>query len=239
VTTKARPRSQLSKADARLRRGGRANPFDRILLWRSTRRYIDGLWVGTFERKPKRILQRVKAALALIKTYDRPRYDRIVRDLDRVWVRLVPHGIGCYKAAINTCELDPRFVLAQTSTPEVIAAAIVHEATHARLMRCGIGYEEGLRARVEAVCFRREIAFAARLPNGAEVRERAQRSLEFYSADELWTDAALAERHLEGALAALRHLGMPEWLVRTMPTLRAWVGRIRGLRRRSRNAGSD
>jgi len=41
----------------------------------------------------------------------------------------------------------------------------VHEATHARLRRYGIGYEEGLRQRVEEANFRRELAFAsARAP---------------------------------------------------------------------------
>jgi hypothetical protein len=227
VTTRDRPRSQRPKADARLRRRGRASLSDRFELWLSTCRYVDGLWVGTNEGKPEPILRRVEAALTLIKAYDRPRYGHVLRDLDRVWVRVIADGLACYNAATNTCELDTRFVLAEASTPEVIAAAIVHEATHARLMRCGIGYEEGLRARVEVVCFRREIAFAARLPNGGEARERAERSLEFYSADELWTDAAFAERHLDGALAALRHLGAPEWLVRTVAAIFAWRHGIR------------
>ena len=144
-----------------------------------------------------------------------------------MWVRVIAYGLAGYNAATKTCELDTRFVLAEASTPEVIAAAIVHEATHARLTRCGIGYEEGLRAQVEAVCLRREIAFAARLPNGEEARERAKRSLELYSADELWTDAAFAERHLDGALAALRHLGAPEWFVRTVAAIFAWRQGIR------------
>jgi hypothetical protein len=225
--------------DAQLRRGGRASVFDRIELRLSTARYIDGLWVGTIEGEPEPILRRVEAALARIKVYDRPRFGRILRDLDRVWVRVIAYGLAGYNASIKTCELDTRFVLAEASTPEVIAAAIVHEATHARLMRCGIGYEEGLRARVEAVCFRREIAFAARLPHGGEARERAERSLEFYSADDKWTDAALEARHLEGAMEALRHLGAPNWFGRSARRLHALTRPLRELRRSRRPGRSS
>ena len=67
------------------------------------------------------------------------------------------------------CVIDERFVVDEGTTPEMIASVIVHEATHARLFRMGIGYEEGRRARVEQVCLRRELAFAAKLPDRAKV----------------------------------------------------------------------
>src|SRR5713101_6929819 len=105
-------------------------------------------------------MPRVEEALRLIKTYDRVRYNRLIRDLERVWVTLLPGYPACYDHSIRACELDTRYVLADTSQPEVIASTIVHEATHARLRRSGIGYEEDLRPRVEAVCYRAQIAFA-------------------------------------------------------------------------------
>jgi hypothetical protein len=44
-------------------------------------------------------------------------------------------------------------VLAETSSLAMIASTIVHEATHARLMRCGIWYETELRrGRNRLVC---------------------------------------------------------------------------------------
>jgi hypothetical protein len=58
-------------------------------------------------------------------------------------------------------------------------------------LRCGIGYEEEIRARVEAVCFRREVAFATGLPNGEQVRQRAERTLELSATAGFWADAAL------------------------------------------------
>jgi hypothetical protein len=79
------------------------------------------------------VLRRVEDALRLIKTFDPLRYKRIGRDLERVWVLVLPGDLGNFDASIKTCKLDTRFILADTSSPEVIASTIVHEATHARL----------------------------------------------------------------------------------------------------------
>jgi hypothetical protein len=218
------------------RRKRRPGVVDRLELRLSTSKRIDGLWLGTYEGEPELVLGRVEEALCLIKAYDRLRYDRLTRDLERVWVRLlVTDALGGFNESVNACELDVRFVLAETSNPEAIASTIVHEATHARLMRCGIDYEEELRARVEAVCFRRELAFAAKLPNGEQVRERARRSLELCASHDYWTNTAFDQRYLEGGIEAARHVGLPYWLVRSVLALRALrlsVSRhIRGLTR--------
>jgi hypothetical protein len=140
---------------------------DRIALRLATSRRVDGLWIGFGgSTRSELVLQRVEEALHLIKKYDLVRYNRLIRDLDRVWVTMLSGPAGCFDRSIAACKLDQRFVLADTSSPEVIASVIVHEAAHARLQRCGIGYEEDLRGRVEAVCIRRQLAFAAKLPMG-------------------------------------------------------------------------
>jgi hypothetical protein len=204
--------------------------FNRFALRLSKGRRFDGLWIGTFlEDEPERILRHVEEALALIKAHDRLRYDRLVRDLERVWVRLLPGSLGNYDRTINACQLDTRFVLAETSGPEQIAAAIVHEATHARLFKCGIGYPVELRSRVEAVCVRRELAFAAKLPNGEQVRELAERRLLMCTVQDTWTNAAFTARHLKGSVATLHYLGCPEWVVQAvlkLNTLRLKVRRF-------------
>jgi hypothetical protein len=123
-------------------------------------------------------------------------------------VRLLPGALGKYTHSLRACELDERFVAAP-SPPEVIAATIVHEATHARLWRCGIGYDESLRHRVEAVCCRREVAFASKLPNGERVREKVQDYLAI--SPTAWTNAATRDRDLEGSVQDLRHIGTPDW----------------------------
>jgi hypothetical protein len=204
------------------RRRKRPNLLDRLeLRLATTNMRIDGLWIGTAERESDRLLRRVEGALRVIKTHDRRLYDRLIHDVERVWIRVVPHGLGTFNEPLKTCELDTRFVLAETSSPEAIAATIVHEATHARLLRYGIGYKEEIRARVEAVCLRRELAFAAKLPNGEQVRRSAERTLELSGTPGFWTDKRYDERAVEGGVEALRHLGWPDWLVRTVLAIRA------------------
>jgi len=203
---------------------------DRIMLWLSAGKQIDGLWVGTyFQTNAPAVMRRVEEALSLIKLHDQRRYDRLARDVRRVWVRLVPGAIARYSPDLQACELDEHFVLADTSSPDLIAAVIVHEATHARLWRCGMGYDEALRSRVESVCFRRELAFAARLPNGERVRAQAEAALAFPPTT--WTDTAERERLLQGAAVVLRQLSVPRWLIRSLVAVGAWRSSRRTTRR--------
>jgi hypothetical protein len=195
---------------------------DRIALRLATSRRVDGLWIGFGgSTRSELVLQRVEEALHLIKKYDLVRYNRLIRDLDRVWVTMLSGPAGCFDRSIAACKLDQRFVLADTSSPEVIASVIVHEAAHARLQRCGIGYEEDLRGRVEAVCIRRQLAFAAKLPNGQHFRDQATQYLERCADRSYWTNTSFSERQLAGDLQALHDLGVPDWLVRTILALRA------------------
>ena len=187
---------------------------DRFELWLSTDKHVDGLWIGTYQSEPDHALRRGEKALELIKAFDRLRYNRLLCDLERVWVRIHPVALGNFNESLNACELDARFVRAETTSTEAIAATIVHEAVHARLMRCGITYGEELRTRVEAVCLRRELAFAAKLPNGEEVRESARRTLEFYADQSNWTSTVMNERYVSGSTDALHYVGVPSWLAR-------------------------
>jgi hypothetical protein len=213
-----------------MRQRQRTRLVDRLELRFSTGWRIDGLWVGVaFSFEPEPILRRIEEALRLIQNYDRLRYNRLIRDLERIWVRDVPGAFGSFDHSLHACSLDREFVLAEKSSAEVIAATIVHEATHARLDRCGISYEEKLRPRVEAACFRREMAFAAKLPNGEQVREQAVRKLEFYSTQDYWTNAAFAERYDKDHIELIRRLGAPDWIWRTALTLRAARLRVRYL----------
>jgi len=190
---------------------------DRWALRFSRGRRVDGLLILAFaDRDTGRILARVEQALALIARYDGLRYRQLLRDLDRIWVTLLSSALGDYTPATRTCRLDKRFVLHNVVDPELIAAVIVHEATHARLNRLGIAYAEQQRPRIEAICTRREIAFADKLPRGKAVRILAEQRLAKYGNLNLWTDAAIRARHLEGGKENLRHVGYPEWLIRAI-----------------------
>jgi hypothetical protein len=204
--------------------------FDRLLLWMSTTKRVDGLLLvapAGVEARP--VICRVEAALLLIKLYDRARYNRLVRDLERLDI-LVQEYSACYVHSIKACRLDTRYVLAEDTSLEEIASSIVHEATHARLCRLGIGYDETLRARVEMVCVHRQIAFARRLPDGERLRENAEYALRWCSDSRNLTDEGFDERRMQGAAEALRSLGCPNWLVRlivAVPALRRSSRRVR------------
>ncbi len=210
-----------------MRQQKRPRFLDRLELRFSKSKRVDGLWVGVASFEPEPILRRVEEALCLIQTHDQLRYNRLIRDLERVWVRDIPGAIGNFNKSMRACTLDREFVVAEGSSPELIAVIIVHEATHARLDRCGIEYKEELRSRIEAVCIRRELAFAAKLPDGAQSRAQATSSLKLCAAQKLWTNVAIAKRHDAAAVERLRQLGAPEWVGRSALFFRNQSLRVR------------
>jgi hypothetical protein len=117
---------------------------DRLGLWLSKGRNIDGRWVGTMESKPQPGLRRIEDALDLIKRHDPLHYSRVVHNLERVWMHVLANALACYDPSLKACVLDKRFVLLETTTLQRIASTIVHEATHAKLERSGISYEGAL-----------------------------------------------------------------------------------------------
>lgn len=192
----------------------KASLGDRLLLYVCKNRSVDGLWIGA-EGEPG--LRRVEEALGVIKLYDPVQYAHIVRYLERIWVSLLPIGRACFRSSLKACILDERYVLAPTTTPEMIATTIVHEATHARVDHCGIMYREKERVRIEEVCMRRELAFASRLPQGKSLQEGVEHRIEWYAnKPEYFSNANFRQRDIEGRIEALRHLGMPNWLVRAV-----------------------
>jgi hypothetical protein len=207
---------------------------DRIQLAMSTGQHLDGIWIGSWRRIPEDLM-RVESALLLIKQHSPFDYARIIRELERIWVTLSFHGLGEYKHSLRACILDERYVADSATTVEQIASTIVHETTHARLERCGIGYKQELRARIEAICFRRELAFAARLPDSAELQQGIARCLEWYQANpDQFSDAHFQEGHTAGGIEALRYLGTPDWLIRAILMPLPIIGRARTLFRLAR-----
>jgi hypothetical protein len=210
---------------------------DRLDLWLSKGRTIDGLWVGTTESEPHPALHRVEDALRLIKHHDPLSYSRVTSNLDRIWVNLIPYALAHYSRSLNACVLDERFVLQETTTLERLASAIVHETTHARLDGWGIDYEEKMRARIEAICIRRELNFLKRFPSTALLQEEKTYKLEWYATNqEYLSDTNFRVRDDQGHAELLRHLGAPGWFVR----FAMWLLRRRRLRtfaREDRNIG--
>jgi hypothetical protein len=187
---------------------------DRLELWLSTSRKVDGLWIGTREDKPWPGLSRVEEALRLIKHNDPLHYSRILKNLDRIWVSLIPSARAHYDGSLNACVFDERYLLLETMTIEAIASAIVHEATHARLERYGVVYDEKRRSRIEAICLRRERNFLTRLPHSEPFQSEIAHSLEWYADNhDYFSDASFRQREDQGQVETLRYIGAPDWFI--------------------------
>jgi hypothetical protein len=76
----------------------------------------------------------------------------------------------------------------------------------------GLEYEEKSRVRIERLCIRRQLAFAASLPDGAEARDWAERVLDSIPAD--MSNESIAERSFNGWIEAARSEGFPEWFLK-------------------------
>jgi hypothetical protein len=204
---------------------------ERFLLRLSESRVLEGLWIGTLPTPaadPAVTNQRVQEALETIRAHDPRRFKRLGQYLERIWVRVQTGGnTGCSNFALKACELDPRYVLREDVTPTDIASVIVHEATHARLRSCGIGFSEELRSRVEAVCRHEEYAFSERLPppQGEKIRDKLRRMEQVR--EDFWSDALSVERDKVGLDEAWLYLGVPRWLVPVFKLIRAVVRFIR------------
>lgn len=181
-------------------------------------RRIDGVQVLASEMAN---LERVETALNLIREHDPVRHGRLIRDLEQIWVWAIPGSVGRFRHLGWTCDLDKQFV--ETTAPDLIASAIVHEATHARLFRMGIGYEEAIRERVEQICLRRELAFARKFPDEIAV-QWAEASL--HSLPDL-SDERFAQRRGEDYRALFLRNGVPRWLVSFVIVTGNWIHRRR------------
>jgi hypothetical protein len=211
---------------------------DRVMLAISTARQVDGIWIGSC-RRSHNDLTRVEGALLLVKQHSPMHYYRITRNLERIWINLVPHGVAAYHHSLKACALDERFVDDPATSAEHIASAIVHEATHARLERCGIAYNEDQRARIEAICFRRELALAVRLLDGAKLQQGIKACLDWYKANpDYFREPQFRERFVNGEVEALRHLGAPKWLIRLLLIAMPMIARTKRLFRIGRRLSS-
>ncbi len=210
---------------------------ERIDLWFSKGHLVDGIWVGSFRSDAKPAIQRIEDALRLIERNAPLHYRRVKNNLTRIWVNLVPHGAGCYLHSLNACVLDERAVASQTATVEWIASAIVREATHARLEKLGIRYDEAVRNRIERVCALRELNFARHLSGADALLEEINWRLDQCGGDNVfYTNQNMWEQTVQGNAEILRHLGTPEWVITLVFRAGYLVNGIRRFTRRTAGA---
>jgi hypothetical protein len=181
-------------------------------------RPVEGLRVATFKDEPKCTDQLIEEALKLIRTYDPARFARILMDMPGgLHVSPLAGDYAQFNLTRLSCELNSR-CFREVRDPERLAAIIVHEATHARLSKIGIGYHEPVRLRIEAICLRREIAFGRKLPNGEACAREAQQALSSLLVSD-YTDSSFAlraARHRVRIMRTLRKKGVPNWSIRML-----------------------
>ena len=174
---------------------------------------IDGLLIDVWRGEPQ-LLSRIEGALRLIKQHDSLHYSRVVNNLDRIWVHLLPNAAAHYDRSLNACVFDERFVLLESTTLQRIASTIVHEATHARLERWGVEYDEKKRPRIEAICLRRELNFVTGLPDSEPLQDEIKSTLEWCAGDhDFFSDENFQQSEEQGVFETLRYLGAPNWLI--------------------------
>jgi hypothetical protein len=114
-------------------------------------------------------------ALKLIHRYDSIRFNRMMSDVRRILIVGIERSAGEYWEDTRSVLLDAANCSRQT--PEAVAMIIVHEATHARLWRMGVGRFPD-RSRIERICVNAEIAFARKLPSSSRLIAGALAKLE-------------------------------------------------------------
>lgn len=190
--------------------------WGRRLLWALS--YKDsngGIPIGVFlplAEQKEHDIPKVVAALKLIRDVEPRRYLRMVRDVGRIQLLGTRYfAIGLWNSASHTIDLATDWLENKDTTPEAIAATLVHEATHARLTH--FGYPEPLRGRLERICFNQERLFAERLPSGQSLAAMARRAME--TETDTYSRRGLRERRI----AALRSLGVPGWCIKVLELL--------------------
>lgn len=156
--------------------------------------------VGAATEHQDEFFSKCSRALDLIKTHDPSRFHRVQRDLRLVFMSA--GGGPYYDPAINGFIIDSASLRAATITR--LASLLVHEATHARLHRMGLGRHQAAVERIEAACVRAEIAFLGRVPHTADLVRRLEHStlIPWYSEEER---KRRVQRFVDG-------YGLPRWL---------------------------
>ena len=192
--------------------------FRRLLWAASYKNRSGGIPVGTFlasAEQKERHIPKVITALDLIRRAEPHRYKRMLRNVSAIHLLGTRYyALGTWHGALRVIDLAGDWVEDAKTSPEDIAATLVHEATHARLAQ--FGYSEPVRARVERICHHQEAVFAARLPNGERLVAAARRAM-----DRDGASYSSATRRAD-RLNALRALGMPTWLVQLVDWLTRW-----------------
>jgi len=150
--------------------------FGMGVLWLAARRsLLLGVPVGVCglpSGERRRSLTAVEGALRLLEDHDPRAFVHVRQFLKRILIVSVPGPPAMLLPALHWCVLRWSPVGTDREVATRIAASLVHEATHARLMRLRFGYESFEQVRIERVCVKASLAYLQRLPDSMRsVRE--------------------------------------------------------------------
>ena len=195
------------------------------LLFRlSRRRTIADIEIGVLlpDTAHKALIdQKIDAAFKLLAAYGRKYLARAQELADGILLFGTVGPLGSWNKEARLIRISQDFIVADDTKPVHVAATMVHESTHAWLDHRGFVYTPERRARIEAICYRAQSTFAAKVPGceqvALEYEEHALLVLE--QPDDEWSDEAF---HLRAAEHFIE-LGVPrrlaKWLSRSSSVL--------------------
>jgi hypothetical protein len=169
-------------------------------------RTVRGVQVTVVNTRPdidtERVFQKLDGALGVIERYQPHRLRRFRRDVSGIIVK----RFACRAAFFGDtrqCLIELTFAGEGRFSDAQVAASIVHEGVHARLLTMGLAGHPGCQAREERLCRKAELELGLAVPNGEAVVERALASLSLEDVDVApAVDWQVAEQRIADADAA-------------------------------------
>lgn len=143
-------------------------------------RTIRGVQVSVLNTRPdietSRVFARLDGALGVIERYQPHRLRRFRRDVRGIIVKRFPCRAAFF-GDTRQCLIELTFAGGGQFSDAQVAASIVHEGVHARLLVMGLAGQPGCEAREERLCRKAELELGMAVPDGQAVVERALASL--------------------------------------------------------------
>ena len=143
-------------------------------------RTIRGVPVTVINTRPDietaRVFERLDGALGVIERYQSHRLRRFRHDVNGIIVK----RFACRAAFFGDtrqCLIELTFAGEGHFSDAQVAASIVHEGVHARLLTMGLSGRPECHAREERLCRKAELELGLAVPDGQAVIERAVASL--------------------------------------------------------------
>jgi hypothetical protein len=174
-------------------------------------RTIRGVRITVVNSRPdidtERVFEKLDGALGVIERYQPHRLRRFRHDVRGIIVK----RFACRAAFFGEtreCLIELTFAGEGKFSDAQVAASIVHEGVHARLLTMGLSGHPGCQAREERLCRNAELELGLAVPDGQAAIERAMASLSLDDVDVApnvdWRIAA--QRVADADAAAARRL---------------------------------